>query len=184
MKIKYSEKIDKKIFDEVNKECPRLSKIMGFEFKPINFDRRIIPIAKATEKVAMYFVDEKRIKEMMERMYNKKIPQIKIYINTTPYSTWNVKNKWISVSIERIGEKFFQTVCHEASHFMYDYCFGTEKYQDTEVKETLTILNNIFGIIDKGWNKFFKQREKILEFYNKTKDFEETINYARNLFKK
>lgn len=184
MKIKYSQKIDKEIFNEVNEMCPRLSTIMGFKFEKITFDKRVIPIAKAVAKCSQSFIDEKKVREVAKGIYNKDVPDITVYVNTTPFSTWDVKDKWISVSIERIGIKFFQTVCHEINHFMYDYCFKTEKYQDTEVKETLTVLNNIFGVEDKGWNKFSKQREEILEFYNKTKDFEETINYTKNLFKK
>ena len=182
MKIIYNEKIDKEIFKEVNKMRKRLSPVFGFNFPKVKFDKRVIPIAKATKKVAQNFIDTKKIKEIVKGIYSKDIPDITIYVNTTPFSTWNVKDKWISVSIERVGIKFFRTVCHEINHFMYDSCFGTEKYQDTEVKETLTVLNNIFGVTDKGWDKFSKQREKVLEFYNKTKDFKKTINYTRNLF--
>ena len=66
---------------------------------------------------------------------------------------------------------------------MYDLIFRTQKYQNTEVKETITILNNLFGIKDLGWNKFSKEREKTLNFYNRTKDFLKTIAYAQKLFK-
>ena len=79
-------------------------------------------------------------------------------------------------------DKFFSTVCHESNHLMYDLIFGTKKYEDTEIKETLTVLNNLFGVEDKGWRKFLNQRQNVLNFYNKTKNFEKTIEYARNNF--
>jgi len=185
MKVKYSQKIDKEIFNEVNRECPRLSKILGFEFKQIKFDKRVIPIAEDIAEISKYFIKWGKIKSIIENIFNKKVPaNITIYVNTTPFCTWNVENKWISISMRFIGKEFFNKVCHEMNHFMYDHTFRTRKYQDTEIKETLTVLNNIFGVIDKGWNKFSRQREKVLEFYNRTKDFKKTINYTRNLFKK
>ncbi len=184
MKIKYSRKIDREIFNEVNIMGKKLSPIFGFDFPKVKFDKRLIPIAKATIKVAESFIDEKKIREIVKGIYNKDIPDITIYVNTTPFSTWDVKNKWISVSIERVGIKFFNAVCHEINHFMYDYCLNTKKYEDTEIKETLTVLNNIFGIEDKGWKKFSEQRKRVIEYYNKTKDFKKTIHYTRNLFKK
>lgn len=179
MKIKYLQKIDKEIFNEVNEMCPKLSTIMGFKFEKITFDKRLIPIAKATIKVAESFIDEKKVREIIRAIYNKDVPDITIYVNTTPFSTWNVKDKWVSISIERMGIKFFQTVCHEINHFMYDYCFKTEKYQDTEIKETLTVFNNVFGVEDKGWKKFSGQRKRVMEYYNETKDFKKTVEYAR-----
>ncbi len=187
MKIRYSEKIDREIFKEVNKMGKKLTLIFGFKFPKVRFDKRVILIAKTMSKVAPDFINENKMKNVMKKIYGRNVPEITVYINTTPFSSWGlVKNKkYLTISYGRNNEsKFFSAVCHEANHFMYDYCFGTEKYQDTEVKETLTVLNNIFGIKDKGWDKFSKQREKILEFYNKTKDFKETINYTRNLFKK
>lgn len=185
MKTKYSQKIDKEIFNEVNRECPRLSKILDFEFKQIKFNKRVILIAKDVVKISKYFVNGKKVKSIMESIFNKKVPAgITIYVNTTPFCTWNIKNKWISISMRFIGKEFFNKVCHEMNHFMYDHTFRTKKYQDIEIKETLTVLNNIFGVEDKGWKKFSEQREEVLEFYNTIKDFKKTINYTRNLFRK
>jgi len=187
MKIIYNKKTDKEMFKEVNKMGKQLSPVFGFDFPKLKFDKRLVSLAKITAKISSVFIDEKKLETLIKKIYNKDLPKLTIYINTTPFSSWGlVKNKkYLTISYGRNNEsKFFSAVCHEANHFMYDYCFGTEKYQDTEVKETLTVLNNIFGIKDKGWDKFSKQREKILEFYNKTKDFKETINYTRNLFKK
>lgn len=180
MKIKYSQKIDKEIFDEVNIMGKKLSPIFGFNFPKVKFDKRLIPIAKVTIKVAKSFIDEKKVREIVRGIYNKDIPDITVYVNTTPFSTWNVKDKWISVSIERIGIKFFNTICHEINHFMYDYSFGTEKYQDTNIKETITVFNNIFGVEDRGFPKFSEQRKRVMKHYNETKDFKKTIEYTRN----
>ena len=182
MKIKYSRKIDKEIFDEVNRMRKKLSPIFGFQFPKIQFDKRVILIAKAVVAVTGKFINENGMKTIMSKIYREKMPSITIYVNTTPFSTWNVKEKWISISFTRIGKKFYETACHETNHFMYDFVFKTKKYQDTEIKETLTVLNNVFGITDVGWSKFSKQRKKVLKFYNKTKDFKKTINYAQSLF--
>ncbi len=177
MKIKYSKKIDKEVFNEVNKECPRLAPIMGFKFEKIALDDKAIIIAKKIAKSAKYFIDEKKLKETMGSIYGKELPDITVYVNTTPFSTWNIKGKWVSVSyVMAANGRFFYAICHEANHFMYDYCFGIEKYQDTEIKETITVVNNAFGIYDSGWSKFKEQRKRALEIYNKTKDIKAVIN--------
>jgi len=181
MKIIYSQKIDKRIFKEVNKECPRLSKIFGFEFKKIKFDKRIIPIAKNVAKTSKYFVKEKKVKSIMESIFNKKVPVgITVYINTTPFCTWNVREKWISISMRFVGKEFFNKVCHEMNHFMYDYTFKTKKYQNTKIKEIITVVNNAFNVYDKGWNKFHKERKAAFKKYQETKNIEEVVRQIRN----
>ncbi len=183
MKVEYLEKIDREIFKEVNKMGKQLSPIFGFKFPKVKFDKRVIPIAEVMAKVFPAFIDEKKVKAMMKKMYGKDMPEITIYINTTPFSTWNVRERWVSVSIERGHSRFFQTVCHEINHFMYDYTFKTKKYEDTEIKETITVLNNTFGIEDKGWRAFSEKRKMVLDFYMKTKDFKKTIEYAKTVRK-
>ena len=184
MRIIYNEKIDKEMFLEVNNMGKKLSPVFGFNFPKLKFDKRLIPLAKASAKVSPNFMNEKKIKTLINKIYNKDLPNLVIYINTTPFSSWDLGKKYLSISYGRNNElKFFSTVCHEANHLMYDLTFRTKKYQDTEVKETITILNELFGIKDLGWNKFSKQRKKTLNFYNKTKDFSKTITYAQKLFK-
>lgn len=187
MKIIYNEKVDKEMFKEVNKTGKQLSPVFGFDFPKLKFDKRLISLAKITAKISSAFVNEKKLEMLIKKIYDKNLPRLTIYINTTPFSSWSLSKskKYLTISYARNNEsKFFSAVCHEANHLMYDLTFGTEKYQDTEIKETLTVLNNIFGVEDKGWEKFSEQRKKVMEYYNKTKDFEETINYTRNLFKK
>jgi hypothetical protein len=182
MKIKYSKKIDKKMFIEVNKMRSKLSPVFGFNFPKVKFDRRLIPIAKVMTKVGKTFLNEKKLKKVIKEIYKKDLPELIIYINTTPFSSWNVKGKYLLLSYTRNNcNKFFSTVCHESNHFMYDLTFGTKKYQDTKIKETLTVLNNIFGVEDKGWRNFLKARMKVLDFYKKEKNLEKTIKYAKNI---
>jgi hypothetical protein len=169
---------------EVSRMGKKLSPVFGFDFPKLKFDKRIIPLAKVTARVSNNFINEKRIKELINNIYNKDLPNLVIYINTTPFSSWNLNKKYLSISYGRNNElKFFSTVCHEANHLMYDSTFRTQKYQDTEVKETITILNDFFGAKDLGWNKFSKQRKKALNFYNRTKDFQKTIAYIQKLFR-
>lgn len=183
MKVAYNEKIDKEIFLEVNKMGKKLSPIFGFDFPKLKFDERLIPLARATAKVSSDFINEKKIKKLINSIYDKDLPALVVYINTTPFSSWNLDRKYLSISYGRNNElKFLSAVCHESNHLMYDLTFETEKYQDTEIKETLTILNELFGLKDPGWSKFSKQREKVLDFYAQTKDFSKTIAYARSLF--
>lgn len=184
MKVIYNEKIDKEMFLEVNEMGKKLSPVFGFDFPKLKFDKRLIPLAKATARVGLNFINKKKIKALINNIYNKNLPNLVVYINTTPFSSWNLDKKYLSISYGRNNElKFFSTVCHEANHLMYDLTFRTQKYQDTEVKETITILNDLFGIKDLGWNKFSKQREKTLNFYNRTKNFSKAIAYAQKLFK-
>ena len=184
MEIKYSKKIDNEMFIEINKMRKILSPVFGIEFPKVKFDSRLIPIAKMMTEVGKKFLDEKKLKKTIREIYKKELPNLTIYINTTPFSSWNTKGKYLSVSYTRNDcVKFFSTVCHESNHLMYDLIFCTKKYEDTEIKETLTVLNNLFGVEDKGWRKFLNQRQNVLNFYNKTKNFEKTIEYARNNFK-
>lgn len=172
------------MFFEINKMRKKLSPIFGFQFPKAEFDKRLIPLAKTMTKVGRNFLNEKKLKMFIEKLYKLDLPKFSIYINTTPFSSWNVKGKYLSISYTRSDEiKFFSTVCHEANHLMYDLIFGTDKYQDTEVKETLTVLNNFFGIEDKGWQKFSKQRKKVLDFYSKTNNFEMTVAYTKKLYR-
>lgn len=183
MKVVYNEKIDKEIFLEVNRMGGKLSPVFGFDFPKLKFDKRLIPIAKTTAIVSPDFINEKKIRTLIKRIYNQDLPDLVIYINTTPFSSWNLEKKYLSISYGRNNElKFISAICHEANHLMYDLIFETKKYQDTEIKETITILNECFGLKDPGWNKFSQQRRKVLDFYNRTKDFSKTIAYARSLF--
>ena len=180
MKVKYSEKIDKEMFNEVNKMGEQLSPIFGFEFPKVKFDKRLILIAETTVKVGPTFINENKLKRVIKGIYGKDLPKLTVYINTTPFSSWNAKKRYLLLSYTRNNRiKFFSTVCHETNHLMYDLTFGTEKYQDTKVKETLTVLNNVFGVKDKGWQTFSKQRKAVLRFYNKTKSFKKTVEYAK-----
>lgn len=184
MKIKYSEKIDREMFVEINKMRNKLSPIFGFNFPKVKFDRRLIPIAKVMTKVGKTFLNENKLKKVIKGIYNKDLPELTIYINTTPFSSWNVKEKYLSLSHTRNDcSKFFSTICHEANHFMYDLTFGTKKYEDTEIKETLTVLNNFFKVGDRGWKKFSKERIKVLDFYKKERNLEKTIKYIENILR-
>jgi len=184
MKVIYNEKIDKEMFREVNMMGKKFSPIFGFNFPKLKFDKRLIPLAKATARVSPNFINGKKLKTLINKIYSKNFPNLVVYINTTPFSSWNLDKKYLSISYGRNNElKFFSTICHEASHLMYDLTFKTQKYQDIEIKETITILNDIFGLKDLGWNKFSKQRKKVLDFYNRTKDFSKTITYTQKLFK-
>ena len=184
MKIIYSEKVDKEMFKEVNKMGKQLSPVFGFDFPKVKFDKRLVPLAKVTAKVSSVIVNEKKLKTLIKKLYDRNLPKLTIYINTTPFSSWSLSKKYLTISYARNNEsKFFSTVCHEANHLMYDLVFRTRKYQDTKVKETLTVLNKAFDIEDRGWQNFSEQRKSVLDFYNKTKDFKKTIDYTRNLFK-
>lgn len=173
------------MFREVNKMRERLSPVFGFNFPKLKFDKRLIPLAKMAARVSSNFINEKKLKTLIKKIYKKDLPNLVVYINTTPFSSWSLDKKYLSISYGRNNEpKFFSTVCHEANHLMYDLAFETKKYQDTEIKETLTILNNPFGLKDLGWDKFSRQRKKTLDFYNRTKDFSKTITYIQKLFRK
>lgn len=152
MKTFYSEKIDREIFNELNKMRGKLSPVFGFTFPKVKFKK----IKVRTRKF-----NERKLREIVMALYCRKMPKIKVYLNTTPFSTWNVKKKYLSVSYKRKGDRLFAAICHEANHFMYDYCFKTKKYEDTEIKETLTVLNNYFGVYDNGWRHFSEKRKKL-----------------------
>ena len=179
MEIKYSEKKDREMFAEINKTRDKLSPIFGFNFPKVKFDKRLIPVAKVMTRVGKTFLNEKKL---IKGIYKKDLPKLAIYINTTPFSSINVEKKYLSLSYTRNDHsKFFSTVCHEANHLMYDLTFGTKKYEDTEIKETLTVLNNFFGVKDKGWKKFSKERKQVLNFYKKEKKLEKTVRYAKKI---
>jgi len=183
MKVIYNEKIDREMFSEVNRIGKVLSPIFGFDFPKQKFDERLIPLARTTARVSSSFINEKKIKTLIKRIYNQDIPDLVVYINTTPFSSWNLDKKYLSISYGRNNElKFNSAVGHEANHLMYDLIFGTEKYQDTEIKETITILNELFGLKDPGWNKFAEQRKRVLDFYSRTEDYPKTIAYTKSLF--
>jgi len=182
MKIKYSEKKDREMFAEVNKMRNKLSPIFGFDFPKVEFDKKLIPIAKVMIKVWKTFLNENKLKKVIKGIYNKDLPKLTIYINTTPFSSWNTKERYLSLSYTRNNyNKFFSTLCHESNHFMYDSTFDIKKYEDTEIKEILTVLNNIFGVEDKGWKKFSKKRKRALDFYKKERNLEKTIKYIKNV---
>ncbi len=63
MKVIYNEKIDKEMFGEVNRMGGKLSPVFGFDFPKLKFDKRLIPLSKATAKVSPNFINEKRLRE-------------------------------------------------------------------------------------------------------------------------
>ncbi len=152
METVYSEKIDKEVHNELKKMGKKLSPVFGFEFPKVKFKKTKIEKKK---------FNEKRVQELMMALYCEKMPKIKVYLNTTPFSTWNVEKGYLSISNDRKGDSFFAAICHEANHFMYDYYFKTKKYEETEIKEIIPVLHNYFGIYDRGWKKFIRKRKKL-----------------------
>lgn len=183
MNIHYSIDIDRNIHTEVNTKGKKLSLIFGFAFLPVIFDKeKSQRAAKLAKQVSVF--DEKKAQNTIFSIYRKKLPKISLFINTTSFSTWNVHDKYISLSLDRFPNDVLSSFCHEANHFMYDVMYENEKYTDTEIKETVTVLNELFGIKDKGWHVFDEQRHKVLEYAKQTHDCLLAIKYAQQLFKK
>ena len=183
MNIEYSENIDKEIHEEVNNNGERLSLVFGFD-RPIVSFKKIDAAVSAARFVgpASAYINVKKAGEAMKKLYGRAMPQVDIFINTTPFSTWNTEQGYISISIQRFPEKVFSSFCHEMNHFMYDISYGTEKYEDTEVKETLTVLNEHFGIKDYGWKVFEPQRKIALDYYKRSGDLKQTIQRVQASF--
>ncbi|MDD2732092.1 MAG: hypothetical protein PHI53_02755 [Candidatus Pacebacteria bacterium] len=185
MKIYYSKKIDKEIHKELNRMGEKLSPVFGHKFPKVKFDGQMSIIASKVAKSMPDFNDGE-IKRNMKKIFGKEMPEFFVVLNTIPFSTWNVEEKWISISLKDILT-FKRTLYHEANHFMYDYTFGTKKYEDTEIKETITVLNNSFkGVKDNdiGWKKFKEQRHKVWEHYSKKHELRSSVEFAQKLFKK
>lgn len=184
MDIRYSKKIDKEFFNEINNMGKKLSPIFGFTFPKVKFNKDIVPMAEAMASVGKKFINKNKLKKVIKEIYVQDVPKIIIYINTTPFSTWDEQGKYVNISYNRnTPEKFFSTVCHELNHMMYDKTFGTKKYEYTKIKETITVLNNLFGVKDLGWPKFATARKAVLDFYKKNRNLRETVEYAKKILK-
>ena len=181
MQILYSQKIDRDIHDEVNNMGPKLGAIFGFSFPTVQFDEKNISRAQKIAKQATTndSLDENKAGEILKKIYGVRLPPITVYINTTPFSTWNIDEHYISISIDRFPDQVFSSFCHEANHYLYDTLYGTKKYQDTEIKETITILNTAFGIKDRGWHALEDARQAVWNKYEETRDFAKAIERAR-----
>lgn len=183
MHTEYSEKIDKEIHKEVNREGKRLSKILGFSFEKIIFNTRKKNLA--LQKIGELPDDFQKIpKRIAKEIYQKDLPEVTIYINTTPFSTWNTEKKYISLSVDRFPDATLSSFCHEINHYLFDLFFCVAKYEKTETKEILTILNESFGIQDHGWKKFSKEREKALVYFQKNHDIQKTVSFVQRILRK
>lgn len=180
MYTQYNEKIDKQIHEEVNEEGKRLSKILDFPFEKIFFDikRKNLALQKIGELPNDFLKIPKRI---AKEIYQRKMPKVIIYINTTPFSTWNTEKKYISLSVDRFPDTLLSSFCHEMNHYLFDLFFHVAKYEKTETKEILTILNESFGIHDHGWKKFSKERKETLAYFQKNNDIQKTASFVQKM---
>ncbi len=166
MKILYSEKVDREIHDEVNTKGKDLAAVFGFDFHRVSFDDKKADEAKNIDAA----VDMEKAGGIMRDIFKVHPPQITLYFNTTPFSTWNTKEKYVCISVQRYPDKIFSSVCHELNHYMYDTVFGTEKYEETERKETFTVLNEFYDVKDYGWKVFKEKRDRVLDAFGKGED--------------
>lgn len=180
MKAEYSEDIDREIIFEANTKGKKLSNIFGFHFEEVTFDSK-------RKNLAMHYIGDidkevvVTLKEVIFGIFKRNFPKVSIFINITPFSTWNTKKCYISLSVDRFPDKILSSLCHEANHFMYDEIFGSGKYEDTCVKESLTILQELFGVRDYGWKTFEKQRGEIVSFFKKNQDIHQTVSFAKSI---
>lgn len=163
MRIGYSQVADREVHEEVNTKGRDLSGIFGFHFQNVVFDGKNADMARNMEAS----VDVRKANRMMAAIFGNRPPSVRILFNTTPFSTWNTEKKYVSISFQRYPNKVFSSFCHELNHYMYDIIFGTEKYEETEQKETMTVLNELFNVKDYGWKMFDVKRKEVLDAFKK-----------------
>lgn len=155
--------------------------------------------AITAEKTAIKFQEiwnkyEKTFRENFYTIYNCDFPRdMKCYINTSPYSMFNVDKNYISISMMRTCNNFISTVLHEANHFIFikyysDFCRSIDCSSEdiSEIKEIVTIINNdVFSPMeDSGWELYQKYRERALVVWKKNKDIKKVIIDAKKALDK
>ncbi len=181
MNVQYSAEIDKKIHDEVNEMGPKLAATFGFEFPVVQFDdgKKAQATQVAEQATRDNVINETRAAELLKQIFGIDLPAVAVYVNTTPFSTWNTEEQYISLSISRFPERAFASFCHEANHYLYDTLFSTKKYAETASKETVTVLNTMLGLKDHGWPALQEARKEVLSVYESTHSFSDALAYAR-----
>jgi len=181
MDTDYSENIDRQIHDEVNQMGSVLGEQFGFHFPTVTFDQTKADEARrvALQTTSQNLVDLTKARLLLKEVFHRELPGITLYINTTPFSTWNTNAQYISLSIQRFPDRMFESFCHEANHYLYDLTYGAQKYQDTAIKETITVLNTLLGVTDHGWPSLKQKRARLLAEYEKSHSFQAAIDFAR-----
>ncbi len=159
--FKYNKKIDTQCWQRIIKA----KKLFGHTF-PTKFNISRAQITTARE-MSNHFQEvwercDKEIFNGIKTIYGYSCPKkLFVFVNTSPYSMDGYPSKYISISMTaKKTRRIISTIGHELSHFVFrqhftQFCYklGCTKDEIEEIKEILTVINNIKipGVLDKGW---------------------------------
>lgn len=109
------------------------------------------------------------------------------FVNTSPYSSFDIKAKTISISFKQKSNRAIPSILHELNHYYFmsaytKYCISLNCSYDeiNEIKEIMTVINNdLFSPMeDPYWKKYEQSRKKVLAVWRKSKNIIITIECA------
>lgn len=189
--FKYNKNVDRHCWQRIIKT----KNLFGHSF-PTKFNITETKIATAEKMVNRFQkIWEKRGKEIsngLTKIYNHPCPtKFSVFVNTSPYSMDGYPNRYISIS-KRVkkNQKIATSISHELSHFIFRQYFtkfchnlGCTKNEIEEIKEILTIINNIEipGISDRGWPIHSFLRKQVKRQWLINPDIKSIIKYLHKI---
>lgn len=194
MPFKYNKNIDERCWRRIIKA----KKLFGHTF-PNKFDISETKIKAAQQKIK-YFQKiwqkyDQEILNGLKKIYKYPCPtDLSIFINTSPYSMDGYPARYISVSMMRAGttQRIISSVSHELSHFLFrqhytKFCrnLGSTKNEIEEIKEILTVINNIeiAEVLDKGWPVHSNLRKLTTRYWLTKPDIKSVIENLHKILK-
>ncbi len=189
----YNKKFDEDNWDRLIKN----GKKYGHQF-PSSYLISDSDIVRAKERVVEYQL----LWDKYDDIFRDKIPIIykhnfprncTFFVNTSPYSSFNVEKKYLSISMMREENRFIPTMIHEASHFLFqkyyiEFCYsiGCSYEEIDKIKEFITIItNDVFSPMqDVGWNDHEKYRKEALKIWKDRRNLKDVIQHLKNMLDK
>lgn len=188
--FKYDKKIDIENWERITEKSKKCEGVRFGESFPTSYKLTEESISKAKEKISEFNNDWRKYKEKfylgMYKIFKKEFPKnVSFYINTSPFSYFNLKKKYISISMSCTF--VIPNILHEANHYMFVkyYQDKIKKTQHEDIKEIFSVVNNdVFKPMeDPYWAIYEKKRIKIFKKWVKTQDINKVIEYINNNYK-
>ena len=158
-----------------------------------NITQKDIAIAKgkALEFQNIWNKYKKTFEERIVIIYKHRLPKgCKFFVNTSPYSYFNVEQNYISISAKCKKNRIVPITIHEASHLLFkkyysNYCkdIGCCEKEIDIIKELVTVItDDVFSPMqDGGWECHMQYRKQVLKAWKTSRDLNFVIKYSKEL---
>lgn len=191
--FKYDKEIDKKNWERIISNGRKFGHYFPVNYEIAREDMEVANI-KASEFANIWSKYEMIFKDKIKNIYKDcDLEKINCYINTSPYSSFNSDNDYISISFKKKNRRVVPSLLHEINHLLFlrsykYFCasIGCTNSDIDKIKEFVTVINDdVFSPMqDEYWPGHEKYRELALATWREKNDLKRVVEVLKTLLDK